>query len=54
MSQREDKGMTMADSATYPIPARELVSKGAVRRGWECLDPDIGARHARLEDAVVQ
>jgi hypothetical protein len=54
MSQREDKRMTKADFAAYPILVWELMSEGAVRRGWECFAPDTGALQAQLADAVVQ
>jgi hypothetical protein len=54
MSQREDRRMTKADFAAYLILAWELVSDGAVRRGWECLDPAPRALPAELQDAVVQ
>jgi hypothetical protein len=54
MSQREDKRMTKAGFGAYLIVAWELVSEGAVRREWECFDPDTGALQAQLENAVVQ
>jgi hypothetical protein len=54
MSQRQDKRKTKADFAAYLILWWELVSEGAVRRGWGCFDPDTGALQAQLEDAVVQ
>jgi hypothetical protein len=47
MSQREGRRMTKADFAAHLIPAWELVSDEAVRRGWECFDPDTRAlQHA--------
>jgi hypothetical protein len=46
--------MTKADFAADLILAWELVSEGAIRRDWECFDPDTGALQPQLEDAVVQ
>jgi hypothetical protein len=54
MSHREDRRMTKADFAAYPILAWDLVSDGTVRRGWERFDPDTSVLQADLQDAVLQ
>ena len=39
MAQREDKRVKKADFAVFLVLAWELVSEGAIRRGWECYTP---------------
>jgi hypothetical protein len=54
MSPRKDRRMTKADCPENLILAWEPGPDEAVRRGWECFDPDTGALQAQSEDAVVQ
>jgi hypothetical protein len=63
MPHREDKHMTKADFAAYPIPyaGMGLVSEEALHRGWTCCHPDTralerwsaGALERELKTAVA-
>jgi hypothetical protein len=52
MAHREDKHMTKADFIAYLVLAWDLVSEGAIHRGWTCYHLDTQALKRELLTAV--